>query len=43
MAEYIVPMPYAHRQDVRATKKPNAQGEKKGEIVTPMAQMLSYW
>ena len=43
MAEYIVPMPYAHRHDVRATKKPNAKGETNGEMVAPMAQMLSYW
>ena len=42
IAEYMDPMPYAHRHDVRATKKPNAKGETNGETRKPMVQMLSY-
>ena len=36
------PMPYAHLQDVRATKKPNANGERNGEMMKPIVQILSY-
>ena len=42
IAEYMDPMPYAHRHDVRATRKPNKKGEMNGEIMKPMVQRLSY-
>ena len=43
ITEYMDPMPYAHRHDVRATKKPNANGERNGDMMKPMVQILSYW
>ena len=42
IAEYMDPMPYAHRHDVRATRKPNAKGERNGEMMKPIVQMLIY-
>ena len=41
-SEYIDPIPYAHRQEVRATKKPKAKGERKGETRYPIVHMLSF-
>ena len=43
ISEYMDPMPYVHRHDVRATKKPNANGERNGAMRKPMVQILSYW
>jgi len=40
-AEYIDPMPYAHLQLARATKKPKAKGDKKGETIKPIVHMFS--
>ena len=40
-APYMEPMPYAQRHDVRATRKPNANGDRKGEMMKPMVQTLS--
>ena len=42
ITEYMDPMPYAHRHDVRATKKPNANGERNGDMMKPMVQILIY-
>jgi len=42
IAEYIAPMPYAHRHDARAARKPKAKGEINGDMMKPMVQMLSY-
>ena len=41
IAPYIEPIPYAQRQVVRATRKPNANGDRKGEMMKPMVQKLS--
>jgi hypothetical protein len=43
IAEYMDPMPYAHRHDVRATKNPKTNGERNGEMMKPMVQILSYF
>ena len=40
-AEYIAPIPYAHRHDARATRKPKAKGERKGDMMKPMVQTFS--
>jgi hypothetical protein len=42
IAEYIAPMPYAQRQVVWATKKPNANGDKNGDMIKPIVQTLSF-
>jgi hypothetical protein len=41
MAPYMDPIPYAHRHDVRATRKPKAKGERNGDMMKPMVQKLS--
>lgn len=42
MPPYIDPIPYAHLQVVRATRKPKANGDRNGEMMNPIVQMLSY-
>lgn len=37
----MAPIPYAHLQLARATRKPNAKGERNGEIMNPMVHTLS--
>lgn len=39
--EYRQPVPYAHLQFSRATRKPKAKGDMKGDTRKPMVQMLS--
>lgn len=41
IALYIVPIPYAQRHDARATRKPNAKGEMKGDMMKPMVHTFS--
>lgn len=40
MAPYMEPIPYAHRQDVLATRKPKRNGEMNGDTMKPYTGML---
>lgn len=40
-AEYMLPIPYDHLQFSRATRKPKAKGDRNGETMKPVVQMLS--